>query len=335
MRKSPTRQSGSFISRRPFTAALLTAIAVLVVLAVIFAGLLLLAGRSQKLDTTAGDSTPEQQSILFLGVDGTDGSMTGQRSDVITLLRIRQNPSWIDIVSIPRDSLVDLPECAGSHATEKTGEEDKLNSAFAYASAADEKGEGAARAGMNCAAQTITKASGIPIDGTIATTFDGAAEIIDSLDGADLPIDDNGRIVRNPNNENPNLDTKHFTGADVVRQVRTRKTEAGGSDLARIYHQQEIMGALLDYYRGEGIIDSSGSVSSMKEFKAFFSALTNGTATTLGLNEVRDLLQRAASTPVTTAKLPTRAANDGVNVVWNEQTKQFWQTYKDGEDLTT
>lgn len=261
--------------------------------------------------------------------------MVGQRSDVITLMRIRQNPSWIDIISIPRDSLVDLPPCTGDHATDKTGEKDKLNSAFSYASVTDKKGVGAAQAGMSCAAQAITAASGVPIDGTIATTFDGAAAIIDSLDGADLPVDDRGRIVRNPNNENPNLTTQHFTGDEVVRQVRTRKTEAGGSDLARIYHQQEIMGALLDYYRDEGLIDSSGSVSSMKEFKAFFSALTNGTATTLGINEVRDLLQRAASTPVTTAKLPTRAANDGVNVVWNEQTKQFWQTYKNGEDLTT
>lgn len=114
--------------------------------------------------------------------------MVGQRSDVITLMRIRQSPSWIDIISIPRDSLVDLPPCTGDHATDKTGEKDKLNSAFSYASVTDEKGEGAAQAGMSCAAQAITDASGIPIDGTIATTFDGAAAIIDSLDGADLPV---------------------------------------------------------------------------------------------------------------------------------------------------
>ena len=173
----------------------------------------------------------------------------------------------------------------------------------------------------------ITEEAGIPIDDTIATTFNGVTGIIDSLGGADLPVDDGGRIVREGKGE------QHFSGQGVVTQLRARKTETGGSDLSRINHQQEILGALLDYYRSEGIIDSSGSVNSMKEFTALLTALTNGTATTVSLNDVRSLMQRAASTPVSTATLPTGPADDGVNAVWTQQTTQFWQAYKNGEDL--
>lgn len=327
MGTSSMRRARAFIIRRPFLAALITAVLVLTVMALSLSTLMLAQNRMSQTQHVAETSTTHQETLLILGVDSPDSSMVGHRSDVIMLMRMRHNPEWIDIVSVPRDSLVDLPDCAGSHATENSGKKDKLNSAFAYGSAADVDDRGLVQAGMDCAAMAITEEAGIPIDDTIATSFNGLADIIDSLDGADLPVDESGRIVREGDSN------QHFSGQGVVTQLRARKTEAGGSDLSRINHQQEILGTLLDYYRSEGIIDSSGSVSSMKEFKALFTALTNGTATTLGLNDVRNLMQRTASTPVSTATLPTGPADDGINAVWTEQTTQFWQAYKNGEDL--
>lgn len=327
MGKSSTRRIRAFIIRKPFLSALITAVAVLTVICVLFAALMLAQSRLGQPHNNASESANPQKTLLILGIDSPDSSMVGHRSDVIMLMRMRENPKWIDIVSVPRDSLVDLPECAGSNATKNTGEQDKLNSAFSYGTVADANNRGAVQAGMDCAAKTISAASGIPIDGTIATTFQGAADIIDSLEGADLPVDKNGRIVRD------GASTQHFSGRDVVTQIRTRKSEAGGSDLSRINHQQEILGALLDFYRDEGIIDSNGAVNSVKEFKALLTAVTNGTATTLGFNEVRSLVQRAASTPVSTATLPTRAADDGINVAWTARTMQFWEAYASGVDL--
>lgn len=327
MGKTSTSRMRAFIIRKPFLSALITAVAVLAVICVLFAALMLAQTRVGQSPTSANESTKQQKTLLILGIDSPDSSMVGHRSDVIMLMRMRENPPWIDIVSIPRDSLVDLPECAGSNATKNTGEQDKLNSAFSYGTVADANNLGAVQAGMDCAATTLSAASGIPIDGTIATTFKGAADIIDSLEGADLPVDSEGRIVRDSAN------TQHFNGQGVVTQIRTRKTEAGGSDLSRINHQQEILGALLDYYRNEGIIDSSGTVNSVREFKALLTSVTNGTATTLSFNEVRSLVQRAASTPVSTATLPTRAASDGINVAWTAQTAQFWEAYANGTDL--
>lgn len=327
MSTSSTRRARAFIIRKPFLAALITAVSVLTVMALLLATLMLIQNRMSQTQNVADTSATHQETLLILGVDSQDSSMVGHRSDVIMLMRMRHDPEWIDIVSVPRDSLVDLPDCAGSHATEHSGKKDKLNSAFAYGSVADVDDRGSAQAGMDCAAMAITEEAGIPIDDTIATTFNGVTGIIDSLGGADLPVDEHGRIVREGKGE------QHFSGQGVVTQLRARKTETGGSDLSRINHQQEILGALLDYYRSEGIIDSSGSVNSMKEFTALLTALTNGTATTVSLNDVRSLMQRAASTPVSTATLPTGPADDGVNAVWTQQTTQFWQAYKDGEDL--
>ena len=327
MGKSSMRRTRAFIIRKPFLAALITAVSVLTVMTLSFATLMVVQNRMNQTHNVTETSNSHQETLLILGIDSPNSSMTGHRSDVIMLMRMRHAPEWIDIVSVPRDSLVDMPKCAGSHATKITGAKDKLNSAFAYGAITDTDDLGSVEAGMDCAAKAITAESGIPLDDTIATTFNGSANIIDSLGGANLPVDDNGRIVRES-------DTKqHFSGQGVLTQFRARKTEAGGSDISRINHQQEILGALLDYYRSEGIIDSTGAVNSMKEFKVLITALTNGTSTTLGLNDVRKLVQRAASTPVSTATIPTGPADDGVNVVWTDQTTQFWQAYKNGEEL--
>src|SRR3954469_2888690 len=76
--------------------------------------------------------------ILVLGSDQRDGVNgeiggveKGMRSDTTMIMHISADRSWISIVSIPRDSLVDIPTCTMSNGTTTKAHHGMFNSAFA------------------------------------------------------------------------------------------------------------------------------------------------------------------------------------------------------------
>ena len=84
-------------------------------------------------DPFAGDA----MNILVMGTDLRDtenaalaGEADGMRSDTTMLVHVAGDRTWAEVVSIPRDSLVDVPECAlpgGGRSTPRTA---MFNEAF-------------------------------------------------------------------------------------------------------------------------------------------------------------------------------------------------------------
>lgn len=320
-----------FILSHPVIAAFLTAIAFLLVVALVLGTMLFLRARLVNQSGRTEALPGEDRTIAFLGLDGEGDQFEAKRSDAIMLIRIRENPHWIDVVSIPRDSQVKMPDCTGKHA----GETDKLNAAYAYGSVADtdpdlDSGDPAA-AGMACAAKTISDAAGITVNDTVAVTFSGLTDTIDALGGVDVPVSSDGLIIRDAEAEGAQI--KHFSGAEILQQLRARKGVADGSDLSRISRQQEVLGAVLDYYRQSGVVDNRGIIQTAHDFATLNNMILKETKHTLGLGDLQELLKSVVSTPVNFTTLPTSAADDGVNVVWGSQAEQFWQSYRDGTDL--
>ncbi|WP_156324720.1 LCP family protein [Corynebacterium lactis] len=341
--ETPNREKWSaFLLSHPIVSAFVTAVAVLLIIVMVLAATLWWHIRPVSQLSDVETSADQPRTILLLGIDSSSSQFEAQRSDVMMLIRTRENPRWIDIVSVPRDSQVTMPKCTGSHA----GEMDKLNAAFAYGSiTGDDTNSGTvpdspAAAGMSCAATALSEASGISIHDSVAITFSGATDTIDALGGVDLPTDKNGLIVRNSKRpesaaSEPSATpmVRHFTGAEVLKQLRARKTVADGSDLARINRQQEILGAILDYFRQREIVDNRGTIQSISDFTILLNTLAGETKHTLGIGEMQQLLRAVVSTPVSSATLPTRMAPDGVNVAWGSQAEEFWKLYREGIDL--
>lgn len=217
-----------------------------------------------------------------------------------------------------------MPECAGNAA----GEVDKLNAAFAYGSAAATDRKSASTVGMSCAADAITNASGVELNDTLAVTMQGIRDIIDSRGGIELPIDAQGKIATK---ESEKVSSQTFSGYEVTELLRERKQIDDGSDLSRIARQQKVMTAMLQALRSSGELSLSnladGSLLTMVNVAA------RETDSFLSLDEIKDLVDRLASTPVNTVSLPTVLAEDGINVDWNDSTDAFFAAYKSGEDL--
>ena len=208
-----------------------------------------------------------------------------------------------------------MPGCAGNAA----GEVDKLNAAFAYGSAAATDRKSASDAGMSCAADAISNASGVKVNDTLAVTIQGIRDIIDTRGGIELPIDAQGKIATK---ESEKVSSQTFSGYEVTELLRERKQIDDGSDLSRIARQQKVMTAMLQALRSSGELSLSnladGSLLTMVNVAA------RETDSSLSLDEIKDLVDRLASTPVNTVSLPTVLAEDGINVDWNDITDAFF-----------
>lgn len=159
--------------------------------------------------------TPEQQAELSTGGDIGNG-----HTDTIMLVHI---PSpWSDspttMVSIPRDSYVDIPD----YGT------DKINAAFAVG-------------GAPLLAQTVEQATGMRLDHYAEVEFDGFARLVDAVGGVTMcppePISDPLAGI------DLSAGCQKLNGRNALGYVRSRATPR--ADLDRMVNQRQFMSTLM------------------------------------------------------------------------------------------
>ena len=167
--------------------------------------------------------TPEQQAELTTGDDMGNG-----RTDTILVVHIPGlfSSAPTTMVSIPRDSYVDIPGYGS----------DKINAAFAEGGAA-------------LLAQTVEEATGLRLDHYAELGFGGFAAVVDALGGVDVcpsdPIDDELAGINLP------AGCQTMDGRNALGYVRSRATPR--ADLDRMIHQREFMSALLSRASSPGV----------------------------------------------------------------------------------
>jgi LCP family protein required for cell wall assembly len=167
------------------------------------------------------------------GLDAEDqerlstGDAKGQRTDTMLLLHLPDNGEKATMVSLLRDSYVDIPGKG----------KNKLNAAYALG-------------GPALLAQTVEKASGLRLDHYIEIGFGGFAGIVDSVGGVrmclDKPINDKLAGINLP------AGCQELDGANALGYVRTRATPR--ADLDRVIHQRQFIGALMDKATSPGTV---------------------------------------------------------------------------------
>ncbi|MEN3268665.1 LCP family protein [Pseudonocardia sp.] len=151
------------------------------------------------------------------------GDPESELTDTIMLLHTGSGPTTL--VSIPRDSMVDIPG-HGRH---------KINSAYG-------RGGGADGGGPELLVQTVEQASGLRIDHYAEIGFLGLVSMVDAVGGVDLCVPE---AIKDPKAA---LDIKAgcqtLDQATALGYVRTRATAT--SDFGRVERQRAFISALLD-----------------------------------------------------------------------------------------
>jgi LCP family protein required for cell wall assembly len=188
---------------------------------------------------------PFRTDFLVLGIDRTpDGSSLG-RSDTNILMTVRPLRPYIGMLSIPRDLWVTIPGVG----------ENRINTAHFFAEI-DEPGSGPA-----AAMETIELNFGIPIKYYVRVKFDGIVDIVDSIGGLDVELDQPMAGLPAGNH--------HLSGEEALVFVRDRQ---GSDDFFRMQQGQFFIVEILEQMM---------QPASWPRLPAFFSALNDSIDTNL------------------------------------------------------
>jgi len=163
-------------------------------------------------------SPEEPVTILLLGRDSRDTESEMGRADTIMLLYLDPVNAAVSLLSIPRDTLVDIPGYG----------QDKINAAYAYG-------------GEKLMIKTIQDFIGAEINHYVTLDFQGFVDLIDAMGGVDITID--RPLIDPKSGANLSPGEHHLTGEQALAYTRSRSTELG--DIGRIQRQQNLFKELM------------------------------------------------------------------------------------------
>ncbi|MFD5428602.1 LCP family protein [Streptomyces sp. NPDC127084] len=187
--------------------------------------------------------------ILVLGSDSRAGDNSkygtdegSARSDTAMIVHVYEGHKKAAVVSVPRDTLIDRPDCTDGDGNDVRGQSRAMfNTAYQVG-------------GPACAVKTVEQMSGIRMDHYIEVDFSGFQEIIDELGG--VKVTTNKAIKDSKSHLDLEPGTHTLDGEQALALVRTRKTVGDGSDLGRIQLQQAFIKALIQQVKSVGVLSS-------------------------------------------------------------------------------
>ncbi len=159
----------------------------------------------------------EKINILLLGADARTSSNPGF-TDSITILSIDKNTTNVSLLSIPRDTVVEIPGRG----------EDKINSAYPYT-------------GINNTITTVENFLDIKIDYYILVDFTEFKELVDSLGG--ITMDVQPHVTAAVPELNGKSGVSRLNGDEALAYLRFRSDSA--SEGGRIKRHQEAIDAII------------------------------------------------------------------------------------------
>ncbi|SEO60433.1 LCP family protein [Actinacidiphila rubida] len=224
-----------------------------------------------KAKANANGDTP--LNILILGSDsradpedqklGGAADSVGERADVIMIAHLSADRTNMSMVSIPRDTRVDIPAC----------EDPKTHKTFPKTN--DIINASLARGGAGCTLATVQNLTGgLYIDHWLKIDFAGVVKMADVLGGADVCVQQN--VDDHSTRAQPGGSHLHMTagthtvkGQQALQWLRTR--HAFGSDAGRSKAQHMYMGSLLRNLRSQNLFSNPGRLNDIatKAMEAF------------------------------------------------------------------
>lgn len=159
----------------------------------------------------------DRVNVIVAGIDG-------ERTDTLILASYDLTYSILDIMSIPRDTYIEVPGY-------KRADQHKINAVY---------GMGKKDGGMNGVKAQVAQLLGIPIHYYVKVDYKGVEDVVGVLGGVEVNItqkmDYDDPTASPPLHIHFDKGTYNLKGKDAVRYLRWRKNNdgsGGGSDLSR------------------------------------------------------------------------------------------------------
>jgi LCP family protein required for cell wall assembly len=165
--------------------------------------------------TSDSNAHPNAFYALIVGSDERK-DVEGARGDVIMLARLDPDDGTVDLISIPRDTMVNIE----GHGT------CKLNSAYAYG-------------GAEAMVKVVSEFAGVPITHYMEIGFDGLVQVVDRLGGIWIDVPE----AFTAGKEHFAKGAQRVTGERALIYARERHS-FGGGDFTRVQSQRQVVSGI-------------------------------------------------------------------------------------------
>ncbi|MGW8565902.1 LCP family protein [Isoptericola sp. NPDC055881] len=300
-------------------------------------------------DKLLGDDRPEKilpkdpnadmpLNIVLMGSDSRGGDNAdivgdgtlGARSDTTMIMHISSDRSRVEMLSLPRDTTVDVPSCptsSGGQTAPLYGV--KFNAAFAQGV----NSGGDVESGALCAQKTIETITDVQMDGFVVVDFAGFEKMINALGGVELCIPED---IDNPKADHLKLSAgvQELDGKTALKYARARYGIGDGSDLGRIGRQQELVAALARE------VLSAGTLADPAKSLKFLGAVTGSMTMSSNFASIQGLAGLAYSArnvrPDTISFMTAPNMYDpsnAANVILTDDAEAVWKNLKHDKPL--
>ncbi|MGI5355575.1 LCP family protein [Streptomyces sp. CA-252508] len=234
----------------------------------------------------------KQNQDLGGGRDTFDGPPL---ADVQMLVHLSADRSNISVVSMPRDTMLRLPECRDAQGKTYPARE------FAQTN------ESLDRGGPGCTVATWVELTGIPIDHFMMIDFAGVVSMADAIGGVPVCVDKNIES-RTSDGKGSGLKlaagTHPIKGEQALQWLRTRYGWVGGTDLERAKAQHMYMNSMVRELRRNAKLTDPNKLRKLAEAATEALTVDKGLDTIGKLYDVAEQLKSVPTGRITMTTMP-------------------------------
>ncbi|MBL3670220.1 LCP family protein [Streptomyces sp. M2CJ-2] len=278
--------------------------------------------------------------ILLIGSDARDSEenqqLGGARetfgstplADVQMLLHLSADRTNMSVISMPRDTLVQIPKC--------TDPED--GTVYEASNGRTMTNQSLGHGGPGCTVATWQELTGIHIDHFVMVDFAGVVAMADAVGGVPVCVDAN-ILSRDSKGHGSGLKLREGThpvkGEQALQWLRTRYGFEDGSDLARAKAQHMYMNSLVRELRENATLSSPNKLRRLAEEATRALTVDPGLDTVKKLYDLSNELRKVKPERVTMTTMPNRYV--GARVEPTEDAEQLFRLVRedialDGKD---
>ncbi len=245
----------------------------------------LLGSNRPKAPDPSDPSAGKPINILLMGSDVRSGANAkiggkadGMRSDTTIVLHLSADRSRADLVSIPRDTLVDIPACKRSNGTTSNAEKGQFNAAFSIGSESGQVSDAAA-----CAIKTVETNTNLFISEYVVIDFAGFTKMVDALGGIPICVPNDMTSPKAGLNVKAGQQTLGGSTALAFARARTGTGVGDGSDTNRLGRQQQLLAAMVRQVQSKNLLTDAPALLQ------FLNAATSSITASPNLASIRNM----------------------------------------------
>ncbi|MFJ4832165.1 LCP family protein [Streptomyces sp. NPDC088747] len=244
-------------------------------------------------------------------------------ADVQMLLHLSADRTNMSVVSMPRDTLVDIPKCTDPDDGE----------VYAASTVPTMTNQTLGRGGPGCTVATWEKLTDIHIDHFMQIDFSGVVSMADAIGGVPVCVDAN-IYSHTSTGKGSGLKlekgTTYIQGQQALEWLRTRYGFEDGSDLARAEAQHQYMNSMVRQLRKNATISSPNKLRKLAETATTALTVDKGLGTVTKLYNLSNELKKVEPSRITMTTMPNRYV--GARVVPTEDAEQLFRLVR--EDIS-